>query len=86
MCKLKKHFLHSNNLNHISGISNKDKGAAMTLIFQEAGLGQIGRNPKEEVIIAANTNGRVLFHKKVGQSRDRKIDFPLVIIKKLGKT
>ncbi|RZB40661.1 translation initiation factor eIF-2B subunit epsilon [Asbolus verrucosus] len=61
----------------LSDVATKDKGAAMTLIFQEAGIGQIGRDSREEVVIAVNNNKRVLYHKKLGQSRDRKITFPL---------
>lgn len=50
----------------------------MTLIFQEAGIGQMGRDPNEEAIVAVNNNNRVLFHRKLGQSRERKVEFPLV--------
>ncbi|XP_068906213.1 translation initiation factor eIF2B subunit epsilon isoform X2 [Tenebrio molitor] len=60
-------------------VTNKDKGAAMTLVFQEAGIGQMGRDPTEEVVVAVNNNRRVLFHRKLGQSRERKIEFPLEI-------
>ncbi|XP_008192840.1 translation initiation factor eIF2B subunit epsilon isoform X2 [Tribolium castaneum] len=60
-------------------VANKDKGAAMTVIYQEAGIGQMGRDLNEEVVVAVNNNNRVLFHRKLGQSRDRKIEFPLEI-------
>ncbi|CAH0560261.1 unnamed protein product [Brassicogethes aeneus] len=60
-------------------ITKIDKGAAMTLIFQESGLGHISRCPKEEVLMATNSSGRVLFHKKLGTTRERKIEFPLEI-------
>lgn len=51
----------------------------MTLVFQEAGIGYNGRCSHEEVVIAANNSNRVLFHKKIGKSRERKINFPLEI-------
>ncbi|KAJ3658200.1 hypothetical protein Zmor_009954 [Zophobas morio] len=60
-------------------IANKDKGAAMTLIFQESGIGQMGRDPNEEAVVAVNSSNRILFHRKMGQSRERKIEFPLEI-------
>lgn len=55
-----------------------DKGAAMTLVFQKAGAGQKGRDRSEEVLLTSNSNNRILFHKQLGQSRESRIDFPLV--------
>ena len=65
-------------MSNCSEIANKDKGAAMTLIFQESGIGQMGRDPNEEAVVAVNSSNRILFHRKMGQSRERKIEFPLV--------
>lgn len=48
----------------------------MTLIFQEAGLGQLGNDPSGEVIVAVNNQNRILLHRK---TQDRKIEFPLEI-------
>ncbi|CAH2009067.1 unnamed protein product [Acanthoscelides obtectus] len=62
-----------------NNITKNDKGAAMTLILQESGIGGIGRCPHEELLVAANSNNRVLFHKKLGKTKDRKIAFPLEI-------
>lgn len=56
--------------------ANKDKGAAMTLIFQEAGLGQLGNDPSGEVTVALNNQNRILFHRKTQQ---RKVEFPLEV-------
>lgn len=50
----------------------------MTLIYQESGIGSLGRCLKEEVVIASNKYKRILFHKKLGCSKARRIDFPLV--------
>ncbi|KAL3266919.1 hypothetical protein HHI36_011069 [Cryptolaemus montrouzieri] len=63
---------------HKKTVSN-DKGAAITLIYQEAGIGQIGRCPKDEVVVATDSKDRILFHKKIGLSREKKVDFPLEI-------
>lgn len=52
----------------------------MTLIFQEAGIGHIGRCPHEEVLVAINSHNRLLFHKKLGVSKERKITFSLVSV------
>ncbi|KRT81753.1 hypothetical protein AMK59_5175 [Oryctes borbonicus] len=60
-------------------ISTKDKGTAMTLIYQEAGVGQYGRCPREEIVVASNSENRILFHKKINHGHDRKINFPLEI-------
>lgn len=57
-----------------------DKGTAMTLIFQEVGIGYIGRCPHEEVLIATDSQSRILFHKKLGRSKEKRIEFPLVSI------
>lgn len=61
-------------------IANKDKGTAMTILCQESGLGQYNRCPREELVIAANTNtSRLLFYKKIGLAMERKLEFPLEI-------
>ncbi|KAK9738530.1 eIF4-gamma/eIF5/eIF2-epsilon [Popillia japonica] len=59
--------------------SAKDKGTAMTLIYQEAGVGQYGRCPREEIVLASNSDNRVLFHKKINYNNERKINFPLEV-------
>ncbi|KAB0799072.1 hypothetical protein PPYR_06952 [Photinus pyralis] len=59
---------------------NTDKGAAMTLILQEAGLGQRGRCSFEEVLMVATPNNRVLLHQKLGTSKKAKIELPLEIL------
>ncbi|CAH1159671.1 unnamed protein product [Phaedon cochleariae] len=56
-----------------------DKYASMTMILQEAGIGHIGRCPEEEIIIATNEQNRILFHKKMGKTKERKLEFPLDI-------
>ncbi|XP_066154666.1 translation initiation factor eIF2B subunit epsilon [Euwallacea fornicatus] len=56
-----------------------DKGAAMTLVFQESGLGHKSLCPQDEVIIVVNSKNRVLFHKKTYKTAGKKIDFPLEI-------
>lgn len=66
-------------LQNCSDVTKADKGAAMTLIFQESGIGHQARCKKEEVLIATNSKGRVLYHKKLGTYKERKIDFPLEI-------
>lgn len=65
-------------LNKHSVIAKADKGAAMTLVYQEAGVGQNGHKYSDEVVIASNEKNRILFHKKLGHTSDRKINFPLV--------
>lgn len=55
-----------------------DKGVAMTLVFQKAGVSQKGRDYTEEVVLASNAHNRILFHKKLGQSHESRIEFPLV--------
>lgn len=62
-----------------SQTTKSDKGIAMTLIFQEASIGQIGRCPQEEYLLAVNPNNRVIFHKKLGNYKEKKIAFPLVV-------
>lgn len=57
----------------------------MTLIYQEAGVGQYGRCPREEIVLASNSDNRVLFHKKINYNNERKINFPLVYILHIGK-
>lgn len=51
----------------------------MTLVFQETGIGYHGRCVQEDVILAINNANRVLFHKKIGKTRERKINLPLEI-------
>lgn len=63
---------------YFSATANLDKGAAMTLILQEASIGHIGRCPQEEYLLALNLNNRILFHKKLGTYKEKKIAFPLV--------
>lgn len=57
----------------------------MTLIYQETGVGSLARCVREEIVIAANKDQRILFHKKLGCSRDKKIEFPLVNIQSFAK-
>lgn len=52
----------------------------MTLIYQESGVGSLARCLKEELVIASSKDNRIIFHKKLGCSREKKIDFPLVWI------
>ncbi|KAL1509543.1 hypothetical protein ABEB36_004258 [Hypothenemus hampei] len=54
-----------------------DKGAAMTVLFQESGLGHMSLCPEDEALVAVNSNNRVLFHKKTYKSSQKKVDFPL---------
>lgn len=61
-----------------SEICKVDKGAAMTLILQEAGVGQAGRCLREELLLVSTLNNRVLFQQKLGQSNTKKIELPLV--------
>ncbi|KAK4886817.1 hypothetical protein RN001_003088 [Aquatica leii] len=61
-------------------ICKADKGAAMTLVLQEAGVGQKGRCLYEELLLVATTNYRVLLHQKLGVSKKRKIEVPLEMI------
>ncbi|KAG5897934.1 hypothetical protein JTB14_014048 [Gonioctena quinquepunctata] len=62
-----------------SDITKNDKFAAMTLVLQESGIGYIGRSPDEEILIATDSQKRILFHKNLGKTRERKIEFPLDI-------
>lgn len=50
----------------------------MTLIYQETGVGSLARCLKEEIVMASNKDNRILFQKKLGHSRSKKIEFPLV--------
>ncbi|KAF2879036.1 hypothetical protein ILUMI_27130 [Ignelater luminosus] len=61
-------------------ICKVDKGAAMTIILQEAGVGQAGRCLHEELLLVSTLNNRVLFHQKLGRSNTRKIELPLEIL------
>lgn len=61
-------------------VCKTDKGAAMTLILQEAGVGQAGRCAYEELVLVSTPNNRVLFHQKLGRTNVRKIDLPLEIL------
>lgn len=63
---------------YFSVTTNHDKGAAMTLILQESSIGHIGRCPQEEYLLAVNSYNRILFHKKLGVHKEKKIAFPLV--------
>lgn len=62
-----------------SDICQTDKGAAMTVIYQECGLGHRSLCPQDETLIAVNGKNRVLFHKKTRKTSEKKVDFPLVI-------
>lgn len=62
----------------LSELTKVDKGAAMTVVFQEAGINHISRCPQEEILIAVNSQRRILSYKKMWKNRDRKVDFPLV--------
>ncbi|KAF5289363.1 hypothetical protein FQR65_LT11874 [Abscondita terminalis] len=57
-----------------------DKGAAMTIILQEAGVGQKGRCLYEELLLVATKNNRVLLHQKLGTSKKSKIELPLEMV------
>nr|XP_022901654.1 translation initiation factor eIF-2B subunit epsilon [Onthophagus taurus] len=57
----------------------KDKGAVMTLIYEESTTGQYGRCPTEEIVVASNLQNRILFHKKIGLTKTKRIDIPLEI-------
>lgn len=50
----------------------------MTVVLQKAGVGQTGRCLTEELVVASNSSNRVLLHKKLGQTYEKKIKFPLV--------
>lgn len=50
----------------------------MTLVYQQTGVGQNAQKYSDEIVIASNECNRILFHKKLGHSGDRKINFPLV--------
>lgn len=62
----------------LSLTASHDKGAAMTLILQEASPGHIARCRQEEYLLAVNSNNRILFHKKLATYKEKKIAFPLV--------
>lgn len=57
-----------------------DKGAAMTIILQETGIGQIGRCENEDLLLISTSNNCLLFHEKLGKTKHNKIDLPLVNI------
>lgn len=50
----------------------------MTLILQESNIGHIGRCLEEEYLVAIDSNNRILFHKKLGRYKEKKLTFPLV--------
>lgn len=58
--------------------TKEDKGAAMTIVYQKVGVGQNAHKYSDEVVIAANAANRILFHKKLAHSNDKKIKVPLV--------
>ncbi|XP_060532026.1 translation initiation factor eIF-2B subunit epsilon [Cylas formicarius] len=60
-------------------VCSTDKGAAMTLLFQEVGPGYSSRSPFAETLIAVNHNNRVLYHKKICKGKEKKIEFPLEV-------
>ncbi|XP_050295224.1 translation initiation factor eIF-2B subunit epsilon isoform X2 [Anthonomus grandis grandis] len=62
-----------------SDTCQSDKGAAMTLIFQECGLAHRSLCPQDETLIAINNKNRILFHKKPRKTGDRRVEFPLEI-------
>lgn len=55
-----------------------DKGTAMTLIFQECGLGHKSLSPEDEIVVALTQKNRLLFHKKTKRCNDKRVDIPLV--------
>ncbi|KAF5302900.1 hypothetical protein FQA39_LY02080 [Lamprigera yunnana] len=61
-------------------ICRKDPATAMTLILQEAGIGQTGRCAYEELLLVATQNNRVLLHQQLGTSKKGKIELPLEMI------
>ncbi|CAG9838374.1 unnamed protein product [Diabrotica balteata] len=60
-----------------SEIVKADKYTAMTVILQEAGIGHIGRNSLEDILLATDIHNRVLFYKRHSKSRERKLNFPV---------
>ncbi|KAK5643696.1 hypothetical protein RI129_007541 [Pyrocoelia pectoralis] len=61
-------------------VCKSDKGAAMTLLLQETGLGQRGRCSFEELLMVSTPSNRVLLHQKLGTSKKAKIELPLEIL------
>ncbi|VEN47365.1 unnamed protein product [Callosobruchus maculatus] len=59
--------------------TKSDKGCAMTLILQESAIRGIGRCPHEELLVATDSHSKLLFYKKLGSSKDNKLEFPLEI-------
>ncbi|KAF7280796.1 hypothetical protein GWI33_005521 [Rhynchophorus ferrugineus] len=62
-----------------SEVFQLDKGAAMTLIYQESSIGHMALCPQDETIIAYNSKNRVLFHKKTQKTKEKRVTFPLEI-------
>lgn len=52
----------------------------MTLIYQQTGTGYMGRCPSEEVVIASDAKNRILYHRKLNESMERKFTLPLDIL------
>ncbi|XP_067001729.2 translation initiation factor eIF2B subunit epsilon isoform X2 [Anabrus simplex] len=64
-------------LEHHRKFAKQDKGAVMTLIYKEAGVGHKSRSPDDETILAVDSlTDRVLFHQKLGAG-NKKVTFPL---------
>lgn len=66
---------------NFSELFQVDKGAAMTLIYQESSIGHMALCPQDETVIAYNSKNRVLFHKKTQKTMEKRVTFPLVYIK-----
>ncbi|XP_057659879.1 translation initiation factor eIF-2B subunit epsilon [Diorhabda carinulata] len=57
----------------------KDKYAAMTIILQEFGIGHIGWQSSEDILLATDCHNRILLFKQLGKSHTRKVEFPIEI-------
>ncbi|CAG9856189.1 unnamed protein product [Phyllotreta striolata] len=57
-------------------IMKLDKYATMTIVLQESGVGHRGRG-SEDLVLAADSQNRILFYNKSTKNRSKKIEFPL---------
>ncbi|KAK9870340.1 hypothetical protein WA026_006425 [Henosepilachna vigintioctopunctata] len=60
-------------------VVKKDKGAVITIVYQKAGVGQIGRSAEDDIVVAVDHNNRVLYHKKTRLLEDKRIKLPVEI-------
>ncbi|KAJ9593230.1 hypothetical protein L9F63_015229 [Diploptera punctata] len=59
-------------------IQKTDKGAVMTMVYKEAGVGKKSRKLEHETILAVDSSsGRVLAHHKLKPRSESKLDIPL---------